>query len=190
MECIECGSCSYICPAKRPLAQYIKTMKKTDLSREKKRNNRKRCRTVSELYNISSSPHIRAKDTSAKNHALCHYRITAGKYLWCVQLRAAGFVIDCSLYRNLCGIRMDFLKRLYIKKSTITDFSAVLTGLLLALNLPYTLPIWQAVLGSVFAIVIVKMLFGGLGQNFMNPALGARCFLACIFCKHHDKFYL
>ena len=70
------------------------------------------------------------------------------------------------------------------KKSTINDFSAALTGLLLALNLPYTLPIWQAV----FAIVIVKMLFGGLGQNFMNPALGARCFLLVSFAGTMTSF--
>ena len=60
---------------------------------------------------------------------------------------------------------------------TIGDFSAVVTGLLLALNLPSTLPWWAAMVGGIFAILVVKMLFGGLGQNFMNPALGARCFL-------------
>lgn len=74
------------------------------------------------------------------------------------------------------------------KKSTINDLSAVVTGLLLALNLPPTLPWWQAVLGGVFAIVIVKMLFGGLGQNFMNPALGARCFLLISFTGPMTKF--
>ena len=74
------------------------------------------------------------------------------------------------------------------KKSTITDFSAVLTGLLLALNLPHTLPIWQAVLGSIFAIVIVKMLFGGLGQNFMNPALAGRCFMMLSFSSAMTSF--
>lgn len=67
------------------------------------------------------------------------------------------------------------------KKSTIKDLSAVVTGLLLALNLPSSLPWWMAVLGSAFAIIVVKMLFGGLGQNFMNPALGARCFLLISF---------
>ncbi len=64
----------------------------------------------------------------------------------------------------------------------------MVTGLLLALNLPHTLPIWQAVLGSVFAIVIVKMMFGGLGQNFMNPALGARCFLLVSFAGTMTSF--
>jgi RnfABCDGE-type electron transport complex D subunit len=74
------------------------------------------------------------------------------------------------------------------KKSTISDLSAVVTGLLLALNLPVTLPWWEAVLGGVFAIAIVKMMFGGLGQNFMNPALGARCFLLIAFAADMTKF--
>lgn len=76
------------------------------------------------------------------------------------------------------------------KKSTINDCSAVLTGLLLALNLPATLPWWEAVLGGVFAIVIVKMMFGGLGQNFMNPALGARCFLLIAFAADMTNFVI
>ncbi len=74
------------------------------------------------------------------------------------------------------------------KKSTISDLSAVVTGLLLALNLPHTLPYWMAALGGVFAIVVVKMLFGGLGQNFMNPALGARCFLLISFTGPMTSF--
>ena len=74
------------------------------------------------------------------------------------------------------------------KKDTITDLSAVVTGLLLALNLPPTLPWWEAVIGGVFAIVVVKCMFGGLGQNFMNPALGARCFLLIAFAADMTKF--
>ena len=67
----------------------------------------------------------------------------------------------------------------YILKKPITvfDFSAVVTGMILAVNLPPTATWWMAVLGSAFAIVVTKMLFGGLGQNFMNPALAGRCFL-------------
>ena len=74
------------------------------------------------------------------------------------------------------------------KKQTIDDLSAVVTGLLLALNLPATLPWWEAVIGGVFAIVVVKCLFGGLGQNFMNPALGARCFLLICFAGKMTNF--
>lgn len=74
------------------------------------------------------------------------------------------------------------------KKNTIDDLSAVVTGLLLALNLPVSLPWWEAIVGGVFAIIIVKMLFGGLGQNFMNPALGARCFLLIAFAADMTNF--
>ena len=77
---------------------------------------------------------------------------------------------------------------LWKKKITITDMSAVVTGLLLALNLPVSIPLWIAALGGVFAILVVKMLFGGLGQNFMNPALAARCFLLISFPSQMTNF--
>ena len=79
-------------------------------------------------------------------------------------------------------------EKLMHKPITINDFSAVVTGLLLALNLPPTLPWWMGVLGAVFAIVVVKQLFGGLGQNFMNPALAARCFLLISFTGNMTYF--
>ena len=72
-------------------------------------------------------------------------------------------------------------EKLMKKKVTIGDFSAVVTGMLLALNLPVSSPWWIGVVGGVFAILVVKMVFGGLGQNFMNPALAARCFLLISF---------
>ena len=73
------------------------------------------------------------------------------------------------------------------KEISIGDFSAVVTGLLLALNLPPEAPLWIGVIGGVFAIIVVKMLFGGLGQNFMNPALGARCSDHIVYV-YHDEF--
>lgn len=79
-------------------------------------------------------------------------------------------------------------EKLMHKPITINDFSAVVTGLLLALNLPPTLPWWMGVFGAVFAIVVVKQLFGGLGQNFMNPALAARCFLLISFAGNMTYF--
>ena len=75
------------------------------------------------------------------------------------------------------------------RPSTIGDLSAVVTGMILALNLPCTFPYWKAMLGGAFAIIIVKQLFGGLGQNFMNPALGARCFLVLSFAGNMTAFY-
>ena len=74
------------------------------------------------------------------------------------------------------------------QKPTIGDLSAVLTGLLLALNLPPSAPWWMGIIGSVFAIIVVKMLFGGLGQNFMNPALAGRCFLVICFTARMTDF--
>jgi electron transport complex protein RnfD/electron transport complex protein RnfC len=74
------------------------------------------------------------------------------------------------------------------KENTITDLSAAVTGILLALNLPPKAPLWIGIIGGVFAIIVVKMLFGGLGQNFMNPALGARCFLLISFTSIMTNF--
>lgn len=142
---------------------------------------------MSDLYNVSSSSHIRAKDTSAR---IMFYVIIAllpasifGVFNF--GLRALLLIAVCIV---TCVASEWIFEKLIHKKSTINDLSAVVTGLLLALNLPHTLPIWQAVLGSVFAIVIVKMMFGGLGQNFMNPALGARCFLLVSFAGTMTSF--
>ena len=74
------------------------------------------------------------------------------------------------------------------KKNTVKDFSAVVTGLLIGLNMPAGIPLWIPVLGSIFAIIVVKQLFGGLGQNFMNPALAARCFLMISFAGKMTDF--
>lgn len=72
-------------------------------------------------------------------------------------------------------------EKLCKKENTITDFSAVVTGMLLAYNLPVSIPLWQAAFGSVVAIVVVKQLFGGIGQNFANPAITARIVMMTAF---------
>lgn len=77
---------------------------------------------------------------------------------------------------------------IFRKKQTISDLSAVVTGLLLALNLPVGISWWMAVLGGVFAILVAKMLFGGIGQNFMNPALAGRCFMLISFPQAMANF--
>jgi len=71
---------------------------------------------------------------------------------------------------------------------TIRDLSAVVTGLILALNLPHTVPLWMAAVGSAFSIVVVKLLFGGLGQNFMNPAAAGKCFMLICFAGKMNTF--
>jgi len=91
----------------------------------------------------------------------------------------ALFVILISV---ASAVATEYLTNLILKKKqTISDLSAVVTGLLLALNMPVSIPLWMPALGSVFAILVVKMLFGGIGQNFMNPALAGRCFLLISF---------
>ena len=134
---------------------------------------------MSERMKVSSNPHIRSKVTT--NGIMLAVVIAL--------MPATGFGIYNFGVRALAVILVtvastvltEFLFGLYKKKATVSDLSAVVTGLLLALNLPATIPLWMAALGGVFAILTVKMLFGGLGQNFMNPALGARCFLLISF---------
>lgn len=142
---------------------------------------------MSELYHVSSSPHVRSKDTTGR---IMLYVIIA-------LLPTSIFGIYNFGYRALvlilvtiasCVASEWIFNKIVHKKNTIGDLSAVVTGLLLALNLPATLPWWQAVIGGAFAIIIVKCLFGGLGQNFMNPALGARCFLLIAFAANMTNF--
>ena len=136
---------------------------------------------------VSASPHVRDKGTTSDimfDVILALVPATAfGIYQF--GSKAAILVIACILAAVLSEY---IFQKLIGKKATIGDFSAALTGLLLALNLPPELPIWMGVLGSVFAIIVVKQLFGGLGQNFMNPALAARCFLLLSFTKPMTTF--
>ena len=125
---------------------------------------------------LSSSPHIKAED-GTKSVMLDVI----------IALLPALFV---SIYyfgwRSLCVVIVSVAactffewayRRLLKKSSSLGDLSAVVTGILLAFCLPVTVPYWVVVIGGFFAIVIVKQLFGGLGKNFINPALAARAFL-------------
>ena len=138
---------------------------------------------MSDLYKVSSNPHVRDNNTTTSIMldviiALIPATIF-GVY------NAGNDAIHALLLILVCVGGCVFFEYIYqklMKKDvTISDMSATLTGLLLALNLPSTFPIWMAVIGSAFAIIVVKQLYGGLGQNFMNPALGARCFLVLSF---------
>ena len=89
----------------------------------------------------------------------------------------------------LSSVLFEYLFRLLLhRKNTVSDLSAAVTGLILALNLPADLPIWQAVLGSLVAIVVVKQLFGGIGKNFANPALTARIILLLSFASSMNSY--
>lgn len=142
---------------------------------------------MSDLMKVSSNPHVRSK-------------VTTGSIMLAViiaLLPAAGFGIynfgiDALILIAVTVATTVFTEYAYEKlmnqKVTIGDYSAVVTGLLLALNLPSSAPWWIGVIGGVFAILVVKMLFGGLGQNFMNPALAARCFLLISFTSIMTNF--
>ena len=145
---------------------------------------------MSELYKVSSNPHVRSRvSTNGLMLAvIVSLMPAAGFGIYNFGPRALAVILvtiaSTVLTEFLFGVykwkvRRD--KRSLLQSMTIADLSAVVTGLLLALNLPVTMPLWMAALGGIFAILVVKMLFGGLGQNFMNPALAARCFLLISF---------
>ena len=142
---------------------------------------------MSELFRVSSAPHVRAK-TSTQNVMMwvCIAMIPTA----CFGIVNFGFRALLLIVATVlsCVASETVYNLIAKKKNTIGDLSAVVTGMILALNMPVTLPIWMAVLGGVFAIVVVKMLFGGLGQNFMNPALAGRCFLLIAFTSEMSNF--
>ena len=136
---------------------------------------------------VSSNPHVRSKtDTSnimltvviallpAAGFGIHNFGLDA---LILILVTVASTVLTEFIFEKICK-----------RKVTIGDYSAVVTGLLLAMNLPVSAPWWIGVVGGVFAILVVKMLFGGLGQNFMNPALGGRCFLLISFTSIMTNF--
>ncbi|MFT3982922.1 MAG: RnfABCDGE type electron transport complex subunit D [Lachnospiraceae bacterium] len=142
---------------------------------------------MSELMNVSSAPHIRSKlSTSKLMFAVIIALLPASVFgIYNFGYRAAVLIAVCIATCVLTELIYEKLMKLPV---TIGDLSAVVTGLLLALNLPPALPWWIAVIGGIFAILVVKMLFGGIGQNFMNPALGARCFLMICFTARMTNF--
>lgn len=131
-------------------------------------------------FTVSASPHVRSSET------------TTGLMLdVIIALAPAGvaaviiFGIPALLVIATCvisAVLAEYVSRIVMKRDqTIGDLSAVVTGLLLAYNLPANIPLWMAALGSIIAIVVIKQMFGGIGQNFVNPALAARIILMSSF---------
>lgn len=135
---------------------------------------------MNRLLNLSASPHLRAADSTrglmldvaaALLPASVFGIYRFGAYALCILLVSVFFAVYAELvFECLIG-----------EKVTVRDGSALVTGMLVGLNMPPTVPLWIPMLGSIFAIVVVKELFGGLGQNFVNPAMAARCFLLISF---------
>lgn len=131
---------------------------------------------MSDLMKVSSNPHIRSKVTTANIMLAVVIALLPAAGFGIYNFGMDALILIVVTVAAAVLTELIYEKAMH-KKVTIGDFSAVVTGLLLALNLPSSAPWWIGVIGGVFAILVVKMLFGGLGQNFMNPALGARCFL-------------
>ena len=135
---------------------------------------------------ISVSPHIRNPISTQSIMLDVIISLLPATIAGCILfgLNAVILIIACVLSCVLC----EYIFNLIIKKpQTIGDLSAVVTGLLLALNLPATTPVWQAVVGSAFAIILVKCIFGGIGSNLVNPAITARVFMLIAFSATVSK---
>jgi len=142
---------------------------------------------MSDLMRVSSNPHIRSKNsTSGIMAVVCMGLLPAAAFgVYNFGLHALLVILTSVITAVLAEFLYEKALKLPV---TIGDLSAVVTGLLLALNMPPEIPLWMVSLGSIFAIIVVKMLFGGLGQNFMNPALAGRCFLLISFTSYMTNF--
>ena len=142
---------------------------------------------MSELLNVSSTPHVRDRATTQNIMRDVFIALLPASVFGVYNFgpRALAVIL---ISVAACVVSEAVYQKLMKKKVTVSDCSAAVTGLLLALNLPHTVPLWMPVLGGVFAIIVVKQLYGGLGQNFMNPALAARCFLMISFTADMTSF--
>lgn len=127
-------------------------------------------------YQITSSPHVKG-DESTTRIMLDVLIALAPATLYAAYAFRMPAIIN-MVVAIVSAVLAEFLfQKIMKKESSIKDLSAVVTGLLLAFNVPPSMPWWMTMVGSVFAIIVVKMLFGGIGHNFMNPALAARAVL-------------
>ena len=132
------------------------------------------------ILTVASSPHIRGNFRSNRIMLVVVLSLTPALAVGVFRLglRALAVTLLCMA----AAVATEWLySRLTKTRNTVVDGSALVTGMLLAMTLPHTVPYWQAALGSVFAILVVKILCGGLGQNIFNPALAARAFLLLIY---------
>lgn len=144
---------------------------------------------MSNMYNVSASPHIRSRTTTATIMGDVAIALVPASLfgIYHFGLKALLILLTCIT----TSVLTEYIYEKAMKKPVTTgDLSALVTGLLLGLNLSPSVPLWIPIIGSVFAILVVKMLYGGIGQNFMNPALAARCFLLISFAGRMNSFTL
>ncbi len=139
------------------------------------------------LLTVSPSPHIRSKNSTQRimlDVILAMLPILVASVL-IFGLRALAVVAVCVAS---CVFFEWGFEKLLKRENTVPDLSAVVTGMLLAFNLPASIPLWQAAFGSLVAIVVVKQLFGGIGKNFANPAITARIVMLLSFAGSMSDF--
>lgn len=142
---------------------------------------------MSDLMKVSSNPHIRAKLTTSNIMLAVVIALLPAASFGVYNFGLHAFLLIVVTIATT--VLSELLYEVFLKKKvTISDCSAIVTGMLLALNLPPEAPLWIGIVGGVFAIIVVKMLFGGLGQNIVNPALAARCFLLISFTSIMTNF--
>ncbi len=142
---------------------------------------------MSDMLHVSSNPHVRSKVTTSSIMLAVVLALLPAAGFGIYNFGMHALLLICVTVASC--VATEFVYEKLMKKTvTIGDFSAIVTGLLLSLNLPPMAPWWIGVVGGIFAILVVKMLFGGIGQNFMNPALGARCFLLISFTSIMTNF--
>lgn len=142
---------------------------------------------IDEKLIVSSSPHIRSELTTRKLMLDVIIALTPAMIgsIYFFGLASLKIILLSVLSAVLSEM---FIQKLFKKEVTIYDLSAVVTGILLAFNLPASAPWWLPIVGSVFAIVVVKQFFGGIGSNFMNPALAGRAMLLASWPTHMSSF--
>lgn len=144
---------------------------------------------MNKLLNVSSSPHVRSQNTTQNIMLDVIIAMLPATAFGVFQFGFHALLVVAATVAACVAGEYVFNKAVK-RPNTVTDFSAVVTGMILALNMPPDIPVWIPMLGGVFAIVVVKQLYGGLGQNFMNPALAGRCFLLISFGQKMSSFAL
>lgn len=151
---------------------------------------------MNKKLNVSASPHVRSKDSTSsimRDVVIAMIPATVVGIYNAFRMGGVSLALNAVIIIAVCiavSILAEYVYEKGMKKPlTVGDYSAVVTGLILALNMPAYIAPWIPALGCVFAIIVVKQMYGGLGQNFMNPALAGRCFLLISFAGPMTQFF-
>ena len=135
---------------------------------------------MSKRLTVSASPHVRSNETTTGIMLDVIIALVPALIMSAIYFGTRALVLTAVTVGS--AVLAEWVSRKVMKRSnTLGDLSAIVTGLILAFNLPATLPLWMAAIGSIIAIVVVKQMFGGIGQNFVNPAMTARIILMVSF---------